>query len=212
MTQGWSDASTIGAAIPRRVVGLSSCRIRDETVLWGAEPVYLSGISLAILSRWNAPAQSMLLAAFAPACRGIGIRPNVRLALWKAQAAAATIGTRCDRRHCAAQPDDADYCSASMIVRADESIAGSGGREIALTLGGDGCLVADSESAPDWAPRATSIATHPGRRTPSTAPIWRPGWRRFRVAAARIMGLVCRVPCSHSRRRRGADVVSHPRG
>jgi len=139
---------------------------RDETVLWGADAVYLSGISLAILSPAERTGAIELLRRLRPHVGRIAFDPNVRLALWEtAQAAAATIGEALSIADIALPSTD----DARLLLGVDDPmeqmnrLQGAGVREIALTLGGDGCLVADGGVRTRLpAPRATSIADTSG--------------------------------------------------
>jgi 2-dehydro-3-deoxygluconokinase len=119
---------------------------RDETVLWGADAVYLSGISLAILSPVERAGTIELLRRLRPHVGCIAFDPNVRLALWEsAQAAAATIHEALSIA-AIALPSTED---AGLLLGIDDPIEqmnrlqSHGVREIALTLGAGGCLVAD---------------------------------------------------------------------
>jgi 2-dehydro-3-deoxygluconokinase len=121
---------------------------RDETVLWGADVVYLSGISLAILSPAERARAVELLRRLRPKVGRIAFDPNVRLALWEtAQAAAATMGEALSIADIAL-PSTED---AELLLGVDDPIEQMnrlqriGVREIALTLGAGGCLVADGD-------------------------------------------------------------------
>jgi 2-dehydro-3-deoxygluconokinase len=121
-------------------------RDRGESVLRGADVVYLSGITLAILD----PAERMgaieLLRRLRPHVGRIAFDPNVRLTLWETlQAAEATIQAALSIADIAL-PSTED---AGLLLRIDDPdgqmnrLQAFGAREIALTLGADGCLVAD---------------------------------------------------------------------
>jgi 2-dehydro-3-deoxygluconokinase len=121
---------------------------QDETVLWGADVIYLSGISLAILSPAERARAIELLRRARPHIGRIAFDPNVRLALWEtAQAAVATMENALSIAH-VALPSRED---ARLLLGVDDPIEqidrlqGIGVREIALTLGADGCLVADGD-------------------------------------------------------------------
>jgi len=125
---------------------LSLLRDRDETVLRGADVVYLSGITLAILSPAEREGALELLRRLRPHVGRIAFDPNVRLTLWETvQAAEAAIGAALSIADIAL-PSTED---AALLLRIDDPAAqmhrlqGFGAREVALTLGGDGCLVAD---------------------------------------------------------------------
>jgi 2-dehydro-3-deoxygluconokinase len=139
---------------------------QDETVLWGADAVYLSGISLAILSPVERAGAIELLRRLRPHVGRIAFDPNVRLALWEsAQAAAATIGEALAIADIAL-PSTQD---AGLLLGVDDPIEqmnrlqAAGVREIALTLGAGGCLVSDGGVRTRLpAPRAASIADTSG--------------------------------------------------
>jgi len=139
---------------------------QDETVLWGADAVYLSGISLAILSPVERVGAIELLRRLRPKVGRIAFDPNVRLALWEsAQAAAATIEEVLSIADIAL-PSTED---AGLLLGVDDPIEqmnrlqGAGVREIALTLGAGGCLVSDCGAHTRLpAPRAASIADTSG--------------------------------------------------
>jgi len=148
----------------RRWLGL--LQDQDETVLWGADAVYLSGISLAILSPVERVGAIELLRRLRPKVGRIAFDPNVRLALWEsAQAAAATIEEVLSIADIAL-PSTED---AGLLLGVDDPIEqmnrlqGAGVREIALTLGAGGCLVSDCGAHTRLpAPRAASIADTSG--------------------------------------------------
>jgi 2-dehydro-3-deoxygluconokinase len=139
---------------------------QDETVLWGADAVYLSGISLAILSPVERAGAIELLRRLRPHVGRIAFDPNVRLALWEsAQAAAATIGEALAIADIAL-PSTED---AGLLLGVDDPIEqmnrlqAAGVREIALTLGAGGCWVSDGGVRTRLpAPRAASIADTSG--------------------------------------------------
>jgi 2-dehydro-3-deoxygluconokinase len=139
---------------------------QDETALWGADVVYLSGISLAILSPAERAGAIELLRRLRPHVGRIAFDPNVRLALWEtAQAAAATIEAALSIADIAL-PSRED---AGLLLGVDDPIQQmnrlqrTGAREIALTLGAGGCLVSDSGVCTRLpAPQAASIADTSG--------------------------------------------------
>jgi len=134
---------------------------RDETVLWGADVIYLSGISLAILSPAERTGAIELLRRVRPHVGRIAFDPNVRLALWEtAQAAAATIEDALSIADIALPSTD----DARLLFGVDDPIEQidrlqrTGVREIALTLGAGGCLIADGDVRTRLpAPRVASI-------------------------------------------------------
>ena len=148
----------------RRWLGL--LQDQDETVLWGADAVYLSGISLAILNPVERAGALELLRRLRQHVGRIVFDPNVRLALWQsAQAAAGTIEEALSVADIAL-PSSED---AGLLLGVDDPLEqmnrlqGNGAREIALTLGAGGCLVSDygiRSRLP--APRAESIADTSG--------------------------------------------------
>jgi 2-dehydro-3-deoxygluconokinase len=145
---------------------LALLRDQDESVLWGADVVYLSGISLAILSPAERAGAIELLRRLRSRVGRIAFDPNVRLALWETpQAAAATIEEALSIADIAL-PSTED---AGLLLGVDDPIEqmnrlqGAGVREIALTLGAGGCLVSDGGVRTRLpAPRATSIADTSG--------------------------------------------------
>jgi 2-dehydro-3-deoxygluconokinase len=138
----------------------------DETVLRGADAVYLSGISLAILSPVERAGAIELLRRLRPHVGRIAVDPNVRLALWEsAQAAAATIGEVLSIADIAL-PSTED---AGLLLGVDDPIEqmnrlqAAGVREIALTLGAGGCLISDNGVRTQLpAPRAAVVADTSG--------------------------------------------------
>jgi 2-dehydro-3-deoxygluconokinase len=138
----------------------------DETVLRGADAVYLSGISLAILSPVERAGAIELLRRLRPKVGRIAFDPNVRLALWEsAQAAAATIEAALAIADIAL-PSTED---AGLLLGVDDPIEqmnrlqGAGVREIALTLGAGGCLISDGGVRTQLpAPRAALVADTSG--------------------------------------------------
>jgi 2-dehydro-3-deoxygluconokinase len=139
---------------------------QDETVLWGADVIYLSGISLAILNPAERARAIELLRRARPHIGRIAFDPNVRLALWEAaQAAAATIEEALSIAHIAL-PSRED---ARLLFGVDDPIEQIhrlqriGVREIALTLGADGCLIADGDVHARFpAPHVASITDTSG--------------------------------------------------
>jgi 2-dehydro-3-deoxygluconokinase len=145
---------------------LALLRNQDETVLRGADVIYLSGISLAILSPAERTGAIELLRRLRPHVGRIAFDPNVRLALWETvQAAAAAIEEALSIADIALPSTD----DARMLLHVDDPIEqmnrlqGAGVREIALTLGAGGCLVAENGVRTRLpAPRAGSIADTSG--------------------------------------------------
>ena len=125
---------------------LTLLRDRDETVLRGADVVYLSGITLAILGPAERQGAIELLRRLRPHVGHIAFDPNVRLTLWETVQAAEAATQAALSIADIALPSTED---AGLLWRIDDPIAQItrlqefGAREIALTLGADGCLVAD---------------------------------------------------------------------
>lgn len=136
---------------------LALLREQDETVLWGADVIYLTGVTLAILTPVERADALALLRRLRPHVGRIVFDPNLRLALWEtAQVAVAVINAALSITDIAL-PSMED---ARQLLGIDDPIEQTrqwqefGVREVALTLGADGCLVADGEvrtqlSAPD---------------------------------------------------------------
>jgi 2-dehydro-3-deoxygluconokinase len=125
---------------------LTLLRDEDETVLRGADIVYLSGITLAILDPAQRQSAIELLRRLRPHVGRIAFDPNVRLKLWETmQAAEAALQAALSIADIAL-PSTED---AKLLLHIDDPLGqmnrlqGFGAREIALTLGADGCLVAD---------------------------------------------------------------------
>jgi 2-dehydro-3-deoxygluconokinase len=139
---------------------------QDETVLRGADVVYLSGISLAILSPVERAGAIELLRRLRPHVGRIAFDPNVRLALWEsAQAAAATIDKALSIAEIAL-PSTED---AGLLLGVDDPseqmmrLQAAGVHEIALTLGAGGCLVSHGGVCTRLpAPQAASIVDTSG--------------------------------------------------
>jgi 2-dehydro-3-deoxygluconokinase len=127
----------------RRWLGL--LQERGESMLRGADILYLSGITLAILSPDERPAAIELLRRMRSHVGRIAFDPNVRPRLWQsAQAAAQTIRaamSACD----IALPSAEDLAWLFQIdepLRQVDLLMELGVSEVALTLGADGCAVA----------------------------------------------------------------------
>jgi 2-dehydro-3-deoxygluconokinase len=116
--------------------------------LHGADVVYISGISLAILNPEERPAAVELLRRLRPHVGHIAFDPNVRLRLWESTHAAAQI-TRSAFAVCdIALPSTEDLAwllEVAEPVRQIDLLLDMGVAEVALTLGADGCSVADGE-------------------------------------------------------------------
>jgi 2-dehydro-3-deoxygluconokinase len=125
---------------------LTLLRDQGETLLRGADIVYLSGITLAILDPAERQGALELLRRLRPQVGRIAFDPNVRLKLWETvQAAEAAMQAALSIADIAL-PSRED---AGLLLHIDDPLGqinrlqGLGAREIALTLGADGCLVAD---------------------------------------------------------------------
>jgi 2-dehydro-3-deoxygluconokinase len=122
---------------------------RGESVLWGADVVYFSGISLAILTPDERSAALELLARARPRVGLIAFDPNVRLRLWQSpQMASQTLLaalSACDIALPSAEDLAWLFGSAETEQQIDRLLA-LGVSEIALTLGAHGCAIAHDES------------------------------------------------------------------
>jgi 2-dehydro-3-deoxygluconokinase len=127
---------------------LSLLQARGESVLWGADIIYFSGIALAILNLNERSRAIELLRRVRTHVGRIVFDPNVRLTLWEtAQIAAETIEAAlsiCD----IALPSSEDI---ALLFRLEEPgqqanlLLAMGVRELAITLGSSGCLVVEGE-------------------------------------------------------------------
>jgi 2-dehydro-3-deoxygluconokinase len=124
-----------------------------ESVLRGADLVYYSGISLAILNPNERAAAIEFLRRERTHVGRIAFDPNVRLRLWQSpQVAAQTIRaalSTCD----IALPSAEDLTwllGAAEPNRHMDLLMQMGVSEVALTLGADGCAVADGEQRAEW--------------------------------------------------------------
>jgi 2-dehydro-3-deoxygluconokinase len=121
---------------------------QGETALWGADIIYLSGISLAILSPAERAGAIELLRRARPHVGRIAFDPNVRLALWEtAQAAAAAIEDALSIADIAlpSTEDGRLLLGVEDPIEQIDRLLSIGVREIALTLGAGGCLIADGD-------------------------------------------------------------------
>ena len=121
---------------------------RGESLLHGADIVYFSGITLAILNPDERAAAIELLRRARTHVGLIAFDPNVRLRLWQSpQVAAQTIRaamSTCD----IALPSAEDLSWLFGIgepMRQIGLLMEMGVREVALTLGAAGCAIADGE-------------------------------------------------------------------
>jgi 2-dehydro-3-deoxygluconokinase len=121
---------------------------RGESALWGADLIYYSGISLAILNPDERTAALELLARARPHVGRIAFDPNVRLRLWESpQVAAQTILaaiSACDIALPSAE-DLAWLLGTAETERQLGLLQEIGVAEVALTLGANGCAIAAAE-------------------------------------------------------------------
>ena len=124
---------------------LAQLQARGESILWGADMVYYSGITLAILNPEERAAALELLARARPHVGRIAFDPNVRLRLWQspqdaAQTMLAAISA-CDIALPSAE-DLAWLLGTAEPERQLDQLLEIGVSEVALTLGADGCAIA----------------------------------------------------------------------
>ena len=149
--------------------------------LAGVDLLYLSGISLAILPDEARTEAIDLLASLKDRLGRIAFDANVRPALWRdldAARAGITPMIRIADILRASREDAALLYGTNEPQAQIEAFRVAGACEIALTLGGQGCVVAteDGEGAVP-APRRSSISTTPPAPvTPLPAPISLRGW------------------------------------
>ena len=121
-----------------------------ESRLWGADMIYFSGITLAILAAEQRREALELMRRLRPHVGRIAFDPNVRLKLWESPAsAAASINAAiaiCDILLPSAD-DLAWLLQVDSTTRQLELLRKMGVKEIALTLGARGCVVADAEAS-----------------------------------------------------------------
>jgi 2-dehydro-3-deoxygluconokinase len=127
---------------------LSLLQAQGESILWGADIIYFSGIALAILNLNDRSRAIELLRRVRTHVGRIAFDPNVRLALWEtAQIAAKTIESAlsiCD----IALPSSEDIARLFRLEEPGQQanlLLAMGVRELAITLGSSGCLVVDGE-------------------------------------------------------------------
>jgi 2-dehydro-3-deoxygluconokinase len=139
---------------------------RGESRLFGADIVYLSGISLAILNPDQRAAAIELLRRVRTHGVRIAFDPNVRLRLWQSpQEASLCIRAAisvCDIVLPSAE-DLAWLFGADEPKRYMDLLTGMGVSEIALTLGADGCAIALGETRTQLpGPRVDSVVDTSG--------------------------------------------------
>jgi 2-dehydro-3-deoxygluconokinase len=125
---------------------LALLQARGEKMLQGADILYISGISLAILDPAERLAAIGLLQRLRTLVGRIAFDPNVRLPLWETKQAASQIiraaMSACD----IALPSTEDLAWLFQVdepMRQIELSMDMGIAEVALTLGADGCVIAD---------------------------------------------------------------------
>jgi 2-dehydro-3-deoxygluconokinase len=127
---------------------LALLQARGESALRGADIVYFSGISLAILDPDERAAAIGLLQGLRTHVGRIAFDPNVRPRLWQSpQAAAQSIRaalSACDTALPSAE-DLAWLLHVDEPMRQLEQLMDLGVSEAAVTLGADGCAIADGE-------------------------------------------------------------------
>jgi 2-dehydro-3-deoxygluconokinase len=133
------------SAAKRWLAMLKEC---GESALWGADIVFYSGITLAILNPEERKAAIELLARVRPHVGRIAFDPNVRLRLWQSpQVAAQTILaalSACD----IALPSTEDLAWLFGVAEPERQLdllLEIGVREAAVTLGANGCAMAAGE-------------------------------------------------------------------
>jgi 2-dehydro-3-deoxygluconokinase len=121
---------------------------RGESILRGADIVYFSGIALAILNPDERAAAVEWLQRARTLVGRIAFDPNLRLRLWQSpHAAAQTMRaalSACD----VALPSVEDLATLFSIdepMRQLDLLMAMGVSEVALTLGANGCVIADGE-------------------------------------------------------------------
>jgi 2-dehydro-3-deoxygluconokinase len=139
---------------------------RGESILFGADIVYLSGIALAILNPDERSAAIELLRRVRTHVGRIAFDPNVRLRLWQsphsaAQCIRAAISV-CDIVLPSAE-DLAWLFGVDEPMRHMELLLEMGVSEVALTLGADGCAIAVGEARTQLpGPRVESVVDTSG--------------------------------------------------
>jgi 2-dehydro-3-deoxygluconokinase len=125
---------------------LTQLHRRGESLLWNADIVYLSGISLAILTEDDQVRVVELLERLKGHVGHIAFDPNIRASLWPSRDAAATMLTAVMARCDIVLPSTEDMGWLLGISDPEaqlDSLQAQGIREIAMTLGAGGCLVAN---------------------------------------------------------------------
>jgi 2-dehydro-3-deoxygluconokinase len=124
---------------------LAQLQEHGESLLWGADLVYYSGITLAILNPDDRAAALEMLARLRPNVGRIAFDPNVRPRLWQSAQVAAQTLLAAIAASDIALPSIEDL---SWILGASEPepqldrLLAMGASEVALTLGAHGCAIA----------------------------------------------------------------------
>jgi 2-dehydro-3-deoxygluconokinase len=122
---------------------------QGESILWDADIIYLSGITLAILSAEERSAAIEMLKRLRSRGRRIAFDPNVRLTLWETPQIAAAVTSSALSLCDIALPSAEDL---SWLLHTDQPreqlamLRAMGVREVALTLGAAGCQVSDGDT------------------------------------------------------------------
>jgi 2-dehydro-3-deoxygluconokinase len=117
-----------------------------EEAVWGADIVYLSGISLAILKPGERARGIELMQGLRSRVERVAFDPNVRLALWDTPQTAAKVTSSALSLCDIALPSTDDLRELFGInepARQLGHVQEMGVHEVALTLGAGGCIVAD---------------------------------------------------------------------
>jgi len=117
-----------------------------QEAVWGADIVYLSGISLAILNPEERARGIELIRGLRSRVERVAFDPNVRLALWDAPQTAAKVMSSALSLCDIALPSTDDLKELFGINDAAQQlrhVQELGVHEVALTLGAGGCVVAD---------------------------------------------------------------------
>lgn len=129
---------------------------KGESILWGADVVYISGISLAILQSECRAAAIALLERLKSHVGRIAFDPNLRPSLWEThEAALCAVGAALDL--CDIALPSSDDIRQLFDLEEPEAqldlLEARGAREVALTLGSAGCVVSERKKR-TWIPAA----------------------------------------------------------
>jgi 2-dehydro-3-deoxygluconokinase len=138
---------------------------QGDSMLWGADVVYLSGISLAILHSHERSAAIEWLRGLRAHVGLIAFDPNLRLALWETpRVAADTIRAAmsvCDIVLPSAEDLDGLF-QVSDAMRHLAALRALGVKEAAITLGDAGCAVGEADAQLLAAPRVAEVVDTSG--------------------------------------------------